>query len=192
MLANTAAGIVVGKLGTATASTEELRRELRQDSQQGAGLFDEDSLMVLVEEARERGETLVMTNGCFDIIHPGHVQYLKEAKALGDRLLVAVNSDESVSRLKGPARPINPLDHRMAVLSGLESVDWVVPFTEDTPERLICRVLPDILVKGGDYRIEEIAGGQCVQQNGGDVIILSFKDNCSTTAIVKRIQETEA
>lgn len=188
MLANTAAGVVVGKLGTATLTAEELR----QENHLGAGIFDEDGLLKLVQEARARGETLVMTNGCFDIIHPGHVQYLKEAKALGDRLLVAVNSDESVSRLKGPARPINPLDHRMAVLAGLESVDWVVPFAEDTPERLICRVLPDILVKGGDYTIEQIAGGRCVQANGGEVIILSFKDNCSTTAIVKRIQETEA
>ncbi|MAX98447.1 MAG: bifunctional heptose 7-phosphate kinase/heptose 1-phosphate adenyltransferase [Oceanospirillaceae bacterium] len=192
VLANTAAGIVVGKLGTATVSTEELRRELRSENNQGAGLFDEESLLLLVEEARARGETLVMTNGCFDIIHPGHVQYLKEAKALGSRLLVAVNSDESVSRLKGPQRPINPLDHRMAVLAGLESVDWVVPFSEDTPERLICRVLPDILVKGGDYKVEDIAGGQCVQANGGEVIILSFKDNCSTSAIVKKIQESEA
>lgn len=192
VLANTAAGIVVGKLGTATVSTEELRAELRSENQLGAGIFDEESLLLLVEEARNRGETLVMTNGCFDIIHPGHVQYLKEAKALGNRLLVAVNSDESVSRLKGPTRPINPLDHRMAVLAGLESVDWVVPFAEDTPERLICRVLPDILVKGGDYTIEQIAGGRCVQANGGEVIILSFKDNCSTTAIVKKIQESEA
>merc|ERR1712000_95247 len=192
VLANTAAGIVVGKLGTATVSTEELRRELRSENNQGAGLFDEESLLLLVEEARARGETLVMTNGCFDIIHPGHVQYLKEAKALGDRLLVAVNADESVSRLKGPQRPVNPLGHRMAVLAGLESVDWVVPFSEDTPERLICRVLPDILVKGGDYKVEDIAGGQCVQANGGEVIILSFKDNCSTSAIVKKIQESEA
>lgn len=192
VLANTAAGIVVGKLGTATVSTEELRAELRAENQLGAGIFDEESLLLLVEEARARGETLVMTNGCFDIIHPGHVQYLKEAKALGNRLLVAVNSDESVSRLKGPTRPINPVDHRMAVLAGLESVDWVVPFAEDTPERLICRVLPDILVKGGDYKVEEIAGGQCVQANGGEVIILSFKDNCSTSAIVKKIQENEA
>ncbi|MGB1090659.1 MAG: bifunctional D-glycero-beta-D-manno-heptose-7-phosphate kinase/D-glycero-beta-D-manno-heptose 1-phosphate adenylyltransferase HldE [Oceanobacter sp.] len=191
-LANTAAGIVVGKLGTATVTTEELRAELRQESHQGAGIFDEDSLAVLVEEARKRGETLVMTNGCFDIIHPGHVQYLKEAKALGDRLLVAVNTDESVSRLKGPSRPINPVDHRMAVLAGLESVDWVVPFDEDTPERLICRLLPNVLVKGGDYQVHEIAGGQCVIKNGGEVIVLSFKDNCSTTAIVQRIQETSS
>ncbi|MFY9180311.1 MAG: bifunctional D-glycero-beta-D-manno-heptose-7-phosphate kinase/D-glycero-beta-D-manno-heptose 1-phosphate adenylyltransferase HldE [Venatoribacter sp.] len=190
LLANTAAGVVVGKLGTATVSTEELRQELRNDSQLGAGIFDEDSLIALVQEAKERGETLVMTNGCFDIIHPGHVQYLKEAKALGDRLLVAVNTDASVSRLKGPTRPINNLDHRMAVLTGLESVDWVVPFAEDTPERLICRILPDVLVKGGDYQIEQIAGHQCVQKNGGQVIVLSFKDNCSTSAIVKKILES--
>ncbi len=190
VLANTAAGIVVGKLGTATASTEELRQELRQEQLSGAGIFDEETLYQLVEDARQRGETLVMTNGCFDIIHPGHVQYLQEAKSLGDRLLVAVNTDASVARLKGPTRPINPVDHRMAVLAGLESVDWVVPFAEDTPERLIGRLLPDVLVKGGDYRIEDIAGGQCVQAEGGQVIVLSFKDNCSTTAIVNRIQET--
>jgi len=191
-LANIAAGIVVGKLGTATASNEELREALRGEQHSGADVLDEDALLQLVKECQDKQETVVMTNGCFDIIHPGHVQYLKEAKALGHRLIVAVNSDESVSRLKGPTRPINPLDHRMAVLAALESVDWVVPFTEDTPQRLISKVLPDILVKGGDYKVEEIAGGQEVQANGGDVIILSFKDNCSTTAIVKKIQAEEA
>lgn len=191
VLANTAAAVVVGKLGTATVTTEELRQELRNESQLGAGVFDQDTLLTLVAEARARGETLVMTNGCFDIIHPGHVQYLKEAKALGDRLLVAVNSDESVSRLKGPSRPINSLEHRMAVLAGLESVDWVVPFNEDTPAALIEKVLPDILVKGGDYKVEDIAGHKAVQQHGGQVIILSFKDNCSTSAIVKKILAAE-
>lgn len=191
-LANVAAGIVVGKLGTATATSEELREVIRSEQHGGADVFTEAELMQLVEDCKARGESLVMTNGCFDIIHPGHVQYLKEAKTLGDRLLVAVNSDESVSRLKGPTRPINPLDHRMAVLAGLESVDWVVPFTEDTPERLITKVLPSILVKGGDYKVEEIAGGDAVMDAGGEVIILSFKDNCSTTAIVKRIQAEEA
>jgi D-beta-D-heptose 7-phosphate kinase/D-beta-D-heptose 1-phosphate adenosyltransferase len=190
--ANIAAGIVVGKLGTATVTSDELRSDIRSEQHGGAAFFDEDELMQLVRECKERGETLVMTNGCFDIIHPGHVQYLKEAKTLGDRLLVAVNSDESVSRLKGPTRPINPLDHRMAVLAGLESVDWVVPFSEDTPERLITKVLPSILVKGGDYKIEEIAGGEAVMDAGGEVIILSFKDNCSTSAIVKRIQAEKA
>lgn len=190
VLANTAAGIVVAKIGTATASLEELRHELQDENYASASIFDEDSLMALVNEAKANGETIVMTNGCFDIIHPGHVQYLNEAKALGDRLIVAVNTDESVSRLKGSNRPINTLEHRMAVLSGLKSVDWVVPFSEDTPERLICSVLPSILVKGGDYQVEQVAGGQYVQKNGGKVIILSFKDNCSTTAIVKKIQET--
>lgn len=190
--ANIAAGIVVGKLGTATVTSDELRTDIRSEQHGGAAFFDEDELMQLVRECKERGESLVMTNGCFDILHPGHVQYLKEAKTLGDRLLVAVNSDESVSRLKGPTRPINPLDHRMAVLAGLESVDWVVPFTEDTPERLITKVLPSILVKGGDYKIEEIAGGEAVMDAGGEVIILSFKDNCSTSAIVKRIQAEKA
>lgn len=186
-LANTAAGIVVGKLGTATVTTEELRAERRQESHDGASVFDEDSLCALVEQARARGETLVMTNGCFDLLHPGHVQYLREAKALGDRLLVAVNSDESVKRLKGDSRPINPLEHRMIVLSALESVDWVVPFSEDTPERLISRILPNTLVKGGDYQVEHIAGAKAVQANGGQVIVLSFKDNCSTSQIVANI-----
>jgi D-beta-D-heptose 7-phosphate kinase/D-beta-D-heptose 1-phosphate adenosyltransferase len=190
--ANIAAGIVVGKLGTATVTSDELRSDIRSEQHGGAAVFDEDELMQLVRECKERGESLVMTNGCFDIIHPGHVQYLKEAKTLGHRLLVAVNSDESVSRLKGPSRPINPLDHRMAVLAGLESVDWVVAFTEDTPERLITKVLPSILVKGGDYKIEEIAGGEAVMDAGGEVIVLSFKDNCSTSAIVKRIQAEKA
>ena len=190
-LANTAAGIVVGKLGTATVTREELRRELRNESQVGAGVFSEEILLSLVAEAKARGETLVMTNGCFDIIHPGHVQYLKEAKALGDKLIVAVNSDESVSRLKGPSRPINSLEHRMAVLSGLASVDWVVPFAEETPERLISALLPDILVKGGDYQVEQIAGHQAVQANGGKVIILSFKDNCSTTHIINKINQSQ-
>lgn len=191
-LANIAAGIVVGKLGTATVTSDELRSDIHSEQHGGASVFNEDELMQLVAECKSRGESLVMTNGCFDIIHPGHVQYLKEAKTLGDRLLVAVNSDESVSRLKGPTRPINPLDHRMAVLAGLESVDWVVPFSEDTPERLITKVLPSILVKGGDYKVEEIAGGEAVMDAGGEVIILSFKDNCSTSAIVKRIQAEKA
>lgn len=190
VLANTAAGIVVAKIGTATANPEELRLELRNDNHLTASIFDEKSLLAIVNEAKASGEIIVMTNGCFDIIHPGHVQYLNEAKALGDRLIVAVNTDESVSRLKGVNRPINTLEHRMAVLSGLKSVDWVVPFSEDTPERLICSILPSILVKGGDYQVEQVAGGQCVQNNGGKVTILSFKDNCSTTAIVNKIQET--
>ena len=130
-----------------------------------------------------------MTNGCFDILHAGHITYLEEAKALGHRLIVAVNDDASVARLKGPNRPINTLDRRMAVLAGLSAVDWVVSFSEDTPERLINNLMPDVLVKGGDYKAESIAGAKAVLKNGGDVKILSFVDDCSTTAMVNRIIE---
>ncbi|UCE88977.1 MAG: D-glycero-beta-D-manno-heptose 1-phosphate adenylyltransferase, partial [Pseudomonadota bacterium] len=129
------------------------------------------------------------TNGCFDILHPGHITYLQQATRLGDRLVVAVNDDASVKRLKGEGRPINSVARRMAVLAGLEAVDWVVPFSEDTPERLICSVLPDVLVKGGDYRPEEIAGGPCVMQNGGEVRVLDYVEGHSTSDIINNILE---
>jgi D-beta-D-heptose 7-phosphate kinase/D-beta-D-heptose 1-phosphate adenosyltransferase len=131
-----------------------------------------------------------MTNGCFDILHKGHVAYLQEAKSRGDRLLVAVNSDDSVKRLKGDDRPINPLEDRMAVLAGLASVDWVVPFGEDTPAELIEQILPDVLVKGGDYTPDAIAGGKAVLQNGGTVEVLRFHEGRSTSTIVDTILET--
>ena len=130
-----------------------------------------------------------MTNGCFDILHAGHVRFLTEARALGDRLVVAVNDDASVQRLKGRDRPINPLERRMAVLAALAAVDWVVPFGEDTPQRLIGEILPDLLVKGGDYQPEEIAGYAEVTANGGEVRVLNFEDGCSTTDIIKTIRE---
>jgi len=141
-----------------------------------------------MQAAKAQGETLVMTNGCFDILHPGHVSYLKNAKKLGDKLIVAVNTDESVRRLKGEGRPINSTAHRMDVLAGLESVDYVVPFSEDTPQRLIAKLLPNILVKGGDYKIEDIAGGAEVIANGGEVQVLNFEDGCSTTNIINSIK----
>ena len=144
---------------------------------------------LVAEEAKARGERVVMTNGCFDILHAGHVAYLEEAKSRGDRLLVAVNDDDSVRRLKGAGRPINPLADRMAVLAGLAAVDWVVPFSEDTPERLIGEVLPDVLVKGGDYRPEDIAGGATVIANGGTVEVLSFREGRSTTRILESIRK---
>jgi D-beta-D-heptose 7-phosphate kinase/D-beta-D-heptose 1-phosphate adenosyltransferase len=187
-LANVAAGVVVGKLGTATVSVTELRQALRQQQLIARGVVDEDRLVALVQEARANGERVVMTNGCFDILHAGHVTYLAQAAELGDRLIVAVNSDESVARLKGAERPINPLDQRMTVLAALQSVDWVVPFSEDTPERLICKVLPDVLVKGGDYKPEQIAGGACVTQHGGEIVVLGFVDGCSTSRIVEIIR----
>jgi len=185
-LANLAAGIVVGKLGTATVSVPELRRALHQDGVMARGILSESQLLAAVEQSRGRGETLVMTNGCFDILHAGHVAYLAEARRLGDRLIVAVNDDESVRRLKGAARPVNALDHRMAVLAALQCVDWVVPFGEDTPERLICRVKPDVLAKGGDYRAEQVAGSACVTAAGGKVAILPYHHGHSTTSIIDR------
>ncbi|MCL1115261.1 bifunctional D-glycero-beta-D-manno-heptose-7-phosphate kinase/D-glycero-beta-D-manno-heptose 1-phosphate adenylyltransferase HldE [Shewanella basaltis] len=187
-IANTAAGVVVGKLGTSTVSRIELIQALALNhGESGFGVMTEDQLAYAMEQARLRGERIVMTNGCFDILHAGHVSYLQQAKALGDRLIVAVNSDESVTRLKGPGRPVNPVDRRMAVLAGLASVDWVVPFTEDTPQRIIARLLPDALVKGGDYKVEDIAGGAEVIAAGGKVEVLGFEEGVSTTAIIQNI-----
>ena len=186
-LSNLAAGVVVGKLGTATVSLTELQLAMRGEASLTRGVYHEDDLSVIVEQAKHHGERIVMTNGCFDILHPGHVSYLQKARAMGDRLIVAVNDDASVKRLKGDERPINTLDRRMALLSALECVDWVVPFSEDTPERVICRILPDILVKGGDYTPDQIAGGECVKQNGGEVRIIEFIAGHSTSDIIKNI-----
>ena len=187
-LANLGAGLVVRKIGVASVSPSELRLALHRKGAGGRGLVNAEELLPLLEECRSRGERVVMTNGCFDILHAGHVSYLQEAKALGNRLVVAVNDDESVARLKGQERPINSLVDRMAVLAGLAAVDWVVPFAEDTPAELIARVLPDILVKGGDYRSDEIAGGQAVLDNGGEVRILGLKEGRSTSAIIDAIR----
>lgn len=186
-LANAAAGVVVGKLGTSTLSTIELTEAVHGSHQSGFGVVTEDQLKAAVQMAQARGEKVVMTNGCFDILHAGHVAYLNEAAKLGDRLIVAVNTDESVRGLKGPGRPVNPTDRRMAVLAGLGAVDWVVPFGEETPQRLISEVLPDLLVKGGDYKPEEIAGGKEVIAAGGQVLVLNFEDGCSTTEIINSI-----
>ncbi|HFT1682052.1 bifunctional D-glycero-beta-D-manno-heptose-7-phosphate kinase/D-glycero-beta-D-manno-heptose 1-phosphate adenylyltransferase HldE [Providencia stuartii] len=189
-LANAAAGVVVGKLGTSTVSPIELENAIRGRADNGFGVMDEKQLKQAVANARLRGERVVMTNGCFDILHAGHVSYLANARKLGDRLIVAVNSDASTRRLKGETRPVNPLEQRMIVLGALESVDWVVPFEEDTPQRLISEVLPDVLVKGGDYRPEEIAGSEEVWAAGGEVKVLNFEDGISTTNIIKNIMKT--
>jgi D-beta-D-heptose 7-phosphate kinase/D-beta-D-heptose 1-phosphate adenosyltransferase len=187
-LANLAAGLVVRKIGVASVTPSELRVALHQRGQGGRGLVGEAELLSLIGESRERGEKIVMTNGCFDVLHAGHVAYLEEAKSLGDRLVVAVNEDESVRRLKGDGRPINSLEDRMSVLAGLASVDWVVPFAEDTPGRLIGAVLPDILVKGGDYRIDQIAGAREVLENGGEVRALSFREGQSSSRIISMLR----
>ena len=189
-LANLAAGIVVSKLGTATVSPQELREALHEELRIEGGVVSEDQLSLQVRAAQQRGEKVVMTNGCFDILHSGHVTYLQQARKLGDHLIVAVNDDGSVKRLKGESRPVNTLECRMHVLAALECVDWVVPFSEDTPERLICKTLPDLLVKGGDYKPEQIAGGRCVTEHGGEIKVLDFVEGHSTSDIIKSLQKT--
>ncbi len=189
-LSNLGAGLVVGKLGTATVTVPELRRARQVEQESGSGVLSEDQLLEAVEVARAHDERIVMTNGCFDILHAGHVQYLEQARARGDRLIVAVNDDDSVRRLKGEGRPVNRLERRTTVLGALGCVDWVVPFGEDTPERLICRVLPDVLVKGGDYAPDEIAGGACVENHGGEVVAAGYVEGTSTSDIIARIKKS--
>ena len=187
-LANLAAGVVVAKPGTATLTAAELHEAIQDAGQSSTSDSSVEAVIRQVRAAQARGERVVMTNGCFDILHSGHVGYLEEARQLGDRLLVAVNDDASVSRLKGPSRPINSLDRRMRVLGALASVDWVVPFSEDTPQALIEKILPDVLVKGGDYKVEEIAGHEAVLANGGEVKVLGFEEGVSTSALINAIQ----
>lgn len=188
-LANLAAGIVVGKLGTAAISAPELRRAIQREEGSERGVLGLEQLQLAVEDARAHKEKIVFTNGCFDILHAGHVTYLEQARAQGDRLIVAINDDASVSRLKGPGRPINSVDRRMAVLAGLGAVDWVISFPEDTPENLLSHVRPDVLVKGGDYSIDQVVGADIVQVYGGEVKVLGLVENSSTTAIVEKIRK---
>lgn len=188
-LANIAAGIVVRKIGTATVTPEEFSYVLYGQRAQHRGVGNLEEIAVAINQAKLQGEKIVLTNGCFDILHPGHLRYLQQAKALGDRLVILVNTDESVKRLKGEQRPINNLAQRMEMLAALECVDWVMPFAEDTPKQVIDQLLPDILVKGGDYsEISTIAGHESVLKNGGEVKILSFVEGQSTTNIIKTIQ----
>ncbi len=154
----------------------------------------QDKLLPLVELSRRRcgwrtySQDTVFTNGVFDLIHPGHLTYLAEAAALGQRLIVGVNSDESVKRLKGDSRPIMPLAARMQLLAGLFYVDGVIAFDEDTPLELIKSLRPDVLVKGGDYQVDEIVGAKEVRAWGGDVRVLPFVEGYSSTSIIERMQ----
>ena len=187
-LSNAAAGLVVAKLGTATVSFEELRQALQPDGDEHA-VYSEDAMFERIQQARAAGKRVIMTNGCFDILHPGHIDYLEKARALGDMLFVAVNDDDSVRRLKGDGRPVNPLATRLRMLSALACVNGVVAFAENTPERLYCRLLPHVLVKGGDYATDQVAGGACVTAAGGEVVILDFLAGHSTTSLIQKIQQ---
>ncbi len=166
--ANRAAGINVSKMGTSVVSRDEVKDPADTGS----------------------SRTVVFTNGCFDILHVGHKRYLEQARALGDRLIVGVNSDASVRRLKGPGRPVNPVEDRVEMLSALECVDEVIVFDEDTPCELIKRLKPNILVKGGDYTADRVAGRDIVESYGGRVEIIPFVENRSTTAVIEHIRGT--
>ena len=195
-VANIAGGLVCTKSGTATVSVGELNRALGQrpriGRREGFDSLPRRQLTRAVARAKRRGERIVFTNGCFDILHAGHVGYLNEARRLGDRLIVAVNDDDSARRLKGEARPVNRLAQRMRVLEGLAAVDWVVPFAEDTPEALLADIRPDVLVKGGDYSLDEVVGAELVRGYGGDVQVLGLVEDCSTSGIVAHIKSAQS
>ncbi len=193
-IANRAAGIVVGKLGAATVTREELvQKELVQKEFHSAmvlkmGVLTEQEASQEVFKAKKQGAIVVFTNGCFDLLHTGHLTYLEEAKALGDYLIVAVNTDESVQKLKGPTRPIRSVKERMEMLAALKCVDWVVSFPDDTPERILRLICPDVLVKGGDYVREMIPGYEFVSSYGGKILIVSLVPGVSTTKIIEKIK----
>ncbi len=155
----------------------------------GRVILDREELRRVREDLRARGRRLVFTNGCFDILHVGHVRYLSEARRLGDALLVAINSDRSVRALKGAGRPVMSEGERAELLAALSSVDFVTVFDEESPRSLIAEVLPDVLVKGGDYRPEEIHGREEVERAGGRVLSLPFVEGASTTGIIERMKE---
>jgi D-beta-D-heptose 7-phosphate kinase / D-beta-D-heptose 1-phosphate adenosyltransferase len=195
-LSNIAAGLVVARTGTSAVTAGEVVARLKELTEHKT-----DDPIEAISAAKGAGDKIVMTNGCFDILHSGHVTYLEKARALGDKLVVAINTDASVNRLKGRARPINSLEDRMALISALRCVDWVIPFgdpvdgggeSQDTPLGLIRSIRPDILVKGGDYSVDTVVGATDVMEWGGRVDIIPLVEGRSTTAIANRLASLSA
>ena len=192
-IANYAAGVQVSKVGTSIVYPDEVFAAMQED-----GLNIDSSILDYtisdglgaIKKAKEKGRKIVFTNGCFDILHAGHVSYLREAKKLGDILVIGLNSDDSIKRLKGNDRPINSLEDRETVLLALGFVDYVVPFDTDTPLDLIKAIMPDVLVKGGDYKAEDIVGAKEVISNGGEVKVLDFVPGKSTTGIIEKMRRS--
>ena len=184
--ANLAAGVVVGKIGSATVSIDEIEEyeASLHKSRSDSHIKSFDDINTIVNRYKENGKKVVFTNGCFDILHVGHVKYLQIAKSFGDVLIVGLNSDESVSRLKGPTRPVNIAQDRAYLLAALEAVDFVVPFSDDTPFELIKMIEPDTLVKGGDYEGKEVIGTEFA----GELKLVDFVDGKSTTKTIQKIQ----
>ncbi len=186
-LGNVAGGLEVEKFGVALLTREEIIADIADHHHRGGSkVYPRERLLHETRRRRSAGERIVFTNGCFDLLHPGHVRLLREAAALGDFLVVGLNSDTSVSRLKGPARPLNPEQARAEVLSALEAVDAVVIFDQDTPLDLITAIRPDVLVKGGDYRPEDVVGRDEVEAAGGKLVLIPVLAGHSTTQLVAR------
>lgn len=151
------------------------------------GLLQLDEFLEIRNEIKKENKKLVFTNGCFDLLHRGHIDYLNRAKELGDYLVVALNSDESVTKLKGKGRPLVKLEDRAFVISNLKAVDFVISFNEETPFEIISKVIPDVLVKGGDWQIDQIVGRDIVEQNGGKVYSLKYIEDYSTSSMIEKI-----
>lgn len=190
-IANKAAGIAVGKIGTAPVEIYELNNALLKNDEKSC-VFSEKALLETIAKWRRDGNRIVFTNGCFDLLHPGHVALLRESASLGDKLVVALNSDASVARLKGSDRPIQSEQNRARVLSALADVTAVVIFEEDTPERLIHAIRPDVLVKGGDYKIENVVGADFVKSYGGKTHLVKLVEGQSTSALVEQMRHEES
>lgn len=187
-LANTAAGVVVGKVGTALVTPSELRAACALEAAlEMRKILSREELVQVVQQHRQAGKRIVFTNGCFDLLHVGHMRYLQQARALGDLLVLGVNDDVSVRRLKGDKRPLIPHTERASVLAALACVDYVTIFSEDTPLELIERVRPDVLVKGGDYTPETVVGRDEVEAYGGEVALVPFVEGFSTTDIIDSV-----
>jgi len=179
--ANMAAGIVVGKLGTVPIRKDDLFRDLHLSYNK---IINYNNLPSIIESLKNSRKKIVFTNGCFDILHIGHVKYLEKAKELGDVLILGLNTDNSVRRIKGEGRPVNKEDDRAAVLSGLTSIDYIVKFDQDTPLSLIERIRPNYLVKGGDYRVEDVVG----REYADEVVLIDFVEGYSTSKIISRLR----
>lgn len=196
-LANVAGGLEVEKLGVAPVTRDEILRDLRhawlteRDGRPGSKIVDRSTLVGEIEALRCGGKRIAFTNGCFDLLHAGHVQYLQDAKAQADVLVVGLNSDAGVRALKGPDRPINPQTARAEVLAALACVDYVTLFDEPTPMELIRLIRPDVLIKGADYRKEEVVGADFVESYGGRVYLAPLKQGYSTTALAERLAQAQ-
>lgn len=186
ILANAAASIVVSKFGTAQTTIEEIEEQLSAVKTKELSI---EKLKNLIQNLKNQGKKIVFTNGCFDLVHAGHIKSFQQAKSFGDILVVAVNSDDSIRRLKGESRPVVDLKNRLALLKALECIDFVIPFEEDTPQKLIEEIKPDVMVKGEDWKGKTVAGADFVQSYGGKVEFIKLEQGLSTTNIIEKIKK---